>query len=218
MAHPLNHKMTQAAQDGNLAEMKKLAASGAEVSFPGTDDPLIQAACKGHVESMRWLIDRGAVIDRQDNEGKWTPLLCAAQYGHLEAVRLLLERGASRLPKNHRDQTALKCARDQNHNAIARLIENNSDEISFCHPVTDRVMQEVYNFQLRERVTLIRKEEGGPVEAMQRESFSSLDDLTGLRRAFAEHKRMGGKLEESDVFPGALTKSRPKAKIIRKEM
>ncbi|TAL37811.1 MAG: ankyrin repeat domain-containing protein [Alphaproteobacteria bacterium] len=214
MTHPLNPQMTKAAQDGNLAELQRLAAAGAEVSFSGTDDPLIQASCKGHIDCMRWLLDRGAVVDRQDNDGRWTPLLCTAYYGHAEAARLLLERGASRQPRNHRDQTALQCARAQNHAAVARLIENNADEISFCHPLSDRVMQEVYNFPLRERVTLIRKEEGGPVEAMQRESFSSLDDLTGLRKAFAEHKRMGGKLEESDVFPGILNKAR----IIRKEM
>lgn len=51
-----------------------------------------------------------------------------------------------------------------------------------------------------------RKSTGGDVEAMQRDSFSSLDDLSGLRRAFAEHKKRGGKMDEAEVFSGSLQK------------
>lgn len=214
MAHLLNPQMTQAAQAGNLAEMQHLHAQGAEIEFDEVNNPLLQAACKGHTAVMRWLLDMGADINRIDNSGKWTPLMCTAYYGHLEATQLLLERGANRELKNHKGQNALACAREQGKTIVATALMNNPDEVSFFYPISDRTMQEVFNFPRRERVTLIRNgSESGAVEAMQRDSFSSLDDLTGLRRAFAEHKRMGGKLDESDVFPNILQKP----KMLRKE-
>jgi hypothetical protein len=206
--------MTAAAQIGNLVEMKRLHALGAEITFSDATDPLIQASCKGFKECMIWLLDNGAQIDRIDNSGKWTPLMCAAYYGHPEAVRLLLDRGANRELKNSKGQTALACAREQGHAVALRVLENCPDEISFSYPLSDKTMQEVFNFPRRERVTLIRDGEGGKVEAMQRDSFSSLDDLTGLRKAFAEHKRMGGTLDEADVFSNVISKS----KILRKEL
>ncbi len=211
---PLNKQMTEAAQQGDIAAMERLLAQGAEVTFPDTNDPLIQAACKGQTEAIRWLLDHGAAINRQDNAGKWTPLMCTGYYGHPEAAQLLLERGARRDLVNHKGQTALACAREQQKPAAAQVLLNNPDEISFFYSLSDRTMQEVFNFPRRERVTLIRQGDNGPVEAMQRDSFTSLDDLTGLRKAFAEHKRMGGKLEETDVFSTGLIKP----KILRKEI
>jgi hypothetical protein len=215
MTHPLNPQMTKAAQEGNLPELQRLKDAGAEIAFAGNDNPLLQASCKGHVACMRWLIDNGADVNRADNDGKWTPLMCAAHYGFAEAARLLLENGASRELRNHLNNTALEIARAQQKPAVVNVMLNSADEISFSYPLNDRVMQEVYNFPRRERVTLIRNGEAGPVEAVQRDSFNSLDDLSGLRKAFAVHKRMGGKLEEDEVFPDLL----PKAKlVIRKEM
>lgn len=215
MTHPLNPQMTTAAQNGNVAEMQRLLNCGAEPEFSGENNPLLQAACKGKVESILWLLDHGCSVNRSDNGGKWSPLMCAGYYGHPEVAQLLLERGANRSLTNSQGETALSCARQQGHPDVAQVLTNTPDEISFYHPVADRVMQEVYNFPRRERVTLIRNGAAGPVEAMQRDAFSSLDDLTGLRKAFSEHRRMGGKLEENDIFQGLL----PKAKlVIRKEM
>lgn len=212
--HPLNAAMTKAAQDGDLPEMKNLYGKGAELQFTDTNNPLLQAACKGHVDCMGWLLDMGVDVDRHDNGGKWSPLMCAAHYGHPDAVRLLLERGADRKITNTSGRTALDCARQQGKADVVNVLLNNADEVSFSYPLSDRVLQEVFNFKRLERVTLVRNGEGGPVEAVQRDSFASLDDMTGLRKAFAEHKRMGGKLEENDVFAHTLHKT----KILRKEL
>lgn len=206
--------MTKAAQEGDLAEIKRLYSLGAPVSFAETDNPLLQAACKGHTECMRWLLDHGAEIDRNDNGGKWTALQCAAYYGYAETAQMLLEKGARRDLKNSKGQTALACAREQKKKSVIQVLENNPDEVSFFYPLSDRTMQEIFNFPRRERVTLIRNGEDGPVEAMQRDSFSELEDLTGLRKAFAAHRRMGGTLDEGDVFLNTLNKP----KILRKEI
>lgn len=204
-------EMTKAAQEGDLAALQRLKAAGARVEFGAAENPLLQAACKGHVACIAWLLDEGADINRADNNGAWTPLMCAAYYGFPEAAALLLERGARRDLRNTGGQTAMDCARGQGKTGVVRVFESNPNEVIFCYPLADRTLQEIFNFPRRERVTLVRKGEEGPVEAMQRDSFSALDDLTGLRKAFAEHKRRGGKLEEADVFPSVLAK--PKLKI-----
>ena len=74
--------------------------------------------------------------------------------------------------------------------------------------VADRVMQEVYSFTLKERITLLRKAKEGDVEAMQREPFTALADKGGLTKAFEEHKKRGGKLTDEEVFHGVLPKTK----------
>lgn len=123
---------------------------------------------------------------------------------------MLLERGADTSIVNKDGWNAAQAALNREHPAIAQIIQftmdAGPDEISFTHPLQDRVMQEIFNFPRKERVTLVRKSAAGDVEAMQRDSFAALDDLSGLRRAFAEHKKRGGNMDEAEVFSGSLQK------------
>jgi len=82
--------------------------------------------------------------------------------------------------------------------------------VVFTDRVYDRVVQEIYNFRRKERFTFIRKEELGDVEAVQRESFADIADKSALRKAFDEHRKRGGKLDESDVFTDMLPKAKQK--------
>jgi hypothetical protein len=70
----------------------------------------------------------------------------------------------------------------------------------------DRTLEEVFNFATKERISLVRKEAGAPVEAFIRESFSDISEKSGLRLAFEEHKRRGGKVPEDEVFPDKIVK------------
>jgi len=62
-------------------------------SAPG-DDPVGEAARKGHLAVLRVLISAGRKVDTVDEDGM-TPLLWASRRGDLDSVRLLLNSGAN---------------------------------------------------------------------------------------------------------------------------
>ena len=200
-------RLTEACKTGNIAEAERLIAAGANIDAPGLDyGPLVWAANNGHAACVSFLLEKGADPDIRQTLERWTPLMCAASKGHAETVEILVKAGANPSLRNKDGNNALALARMENHHEIVNILDNNPDEISFFHNVDDRVMQEVFNFPRKERVTLIRKIRGGDVEAMQRDSFRSLDDQPGLRRAFEEHAKRGGKMTEEEVFENALPK------------
>ena len=55
--------------------------------------PLHIACGNGHVDAARLLLDKGAEVDRANQNGT-TPLHVACQNGHVDAKRLLLDKGA----------------------------------------------------------------------------------------------------------------------------
>jgi hypothetical protein len=58
-----------------------------------TDLQLINAVKTSNLAAIKDLVESGADIDQQDEQG-WTPLNWAAGKGDVDAVRLLLEKGA----------------------------------------------------------------------------------------------------------------------------
>jgi cytohesin len=58
------------------------------------DTPLIEAARRGHLDTVKVLVEGGADVNLQ-GEAFYGPLHCAAYSGHLETVKYLLEHGAS---------------------------------------------------------------------------------------------------------------------------
>ena len=57
----------------------------------GDDDTKFTVAAReGHIEAVKWLIEKGADVNQADNEG----LQHAAEAGHLAMVKLLVQHGA----------------------------------------------------------------------------------------------------------------------------
>ena len=73
---------------------------------PNGATPLIVGAMLGHTDLVRFLIDREAALDVQNNDGA-TALHVAALFGHPESVELLLGAGAARDLQNNNGLTAL---------------------------------------------------------------------------------------------------------------
>ncbi len=94
-----------AASRGNLAMVRELVESGAEVEIAdcGGRTALMYASKSGSVAASRYLVEMGARVNRKagdsnitckDARPESTPLSVAAQYNHSDLVRFLLDKGA----------------------------------------------------------------------------------------------------------------------------
>jgi len=136
-----------AAEKGHLEVVKLLLEKGAAIEavrndgvtrYPGrqelgehraTVDAAVElgvtslwiAAQKGHLEVVKLLLERGALIEAK-NSKNITPLLVAAEEGRFEVVKLLLEKGALIEAKNSNKATPLWMAAQNGHLEIVALL------------------------------------------------------------------------------------------------
>jgi len=68
------------------------------------------ASAYGHAPLVMRLLERGAKINAQDDEG-FTPLMNACQNRHVEVVRVLVEKGADKSIQNRYGDSALSLVR-----------------------------------------------------------------------------------------------------------
>lgn len=104
----LNSALLSACQEGNLTLVKKLLDQGANIECQASDTgahPLDRASYSGHLETVRFLIQRGACVNQERVTGS-TPLFQAASVGHKDVVQLLLESGADPNKIRHDDNAS----------------------------------------------------------------------------------------------------------------
>jgi len=94
-------QISTAAGKGNLPEVKRLLAEGADINVtptgweegsPSGFPSLILAAGEGHDEVVKFLLDHGAKTEVCVED---TPLLAAVIKGHYNITKMLLEHGAN---------------------------------------------------------------------------------------------------------------------------
>jgi hypothetical protein len=103
--------------------------------------PLTRAAERGHLETVRLLLDAGADPDRMDGDGE-TPLTCAARKGRLEVLRLLLGPGAGVNSRTVPDldrvdgagATPLMIAAANGYMEMLRLLVVRGAAVGYAHP------------------------------------------------------------------------------------
>lgn len=94
--------LTHAAHWGALRIAQHLVESGADVNQPSHDEEdapegaLYGAVMQGHLDTARWLLDRGAAVNHVvRGRMRCFALSTAARNGDLDMVKLLVERGAA---------------------------------------------------------------------------------------------------------------------------
>lgn len=86
-----------AARRGDAKAVKRRLAWGLSPNsrhLLSAETPLIEAARRGHLDTVKVLVEAGADVNLQ-GEAWYGPLHCAAYGGHLDTVKYLLEHGAS---------------------------------------------------------------------------------------------------------------------------
>jgi len=122
---PKDQALIAAAQQGDLAGVRRLLSEGADVA--GRDarrqTALLVATQGNHVEVARALVEAGADVNAQaDNLD--SPYLLAGARGHLEILDLTLAHGADLASTNRYGGTALIPACERGHvETVRRLIQ-----------------------------------------------------------------------------------------------
>ena len=88
---------------------------------------LVEEAFKGHTETVKLLLDKGADVNMKTDNG-YTALIEASENGHIEIVKLLLDKGADVNAKDNGGNTPLilasMCGRIE---VVSMLLENGAD-------------------------------------------------------------------------------------------
>ncbi len=113
-----------AAWEGNIDMMTLFAAHGADINAKNAngEQPLMHAAWNGHLQAVRWLLDRGALINRQGLE--WSALHYAVFAGHRDVVNTLIARGADINARSTNGASPLMMASREGHDELAQLLVN----------------------------------------------------------------------------------------------
>lgn len=119
---------TYALLRGDTVLAQELLALGADINGVNKEreSPLMTAVWYADGGMLRWLLDRGALVDDRPPAGtpqNETPLMVAAQEGNIEAVRLLLARGADVHRADGEGYTALHFAAETHDRGSPEIIE-----------------------------------------------------------------------------------------------
>ncbi|KAF9281888.1 Glycerophosphocholine phosphodiesterase [Mortierella antarctica] len=108
-----------------MTVLNPLVGSDVNLHAAYTHTPLSIACRLGHVEAAKLLIQYGANLDAQDEDGE-SCLIIAAKHGHVNCVRLLLEgpqrRASLELRERYYGWTALHLAAIENHPEVVRIL------------------------------------------------------------------------------------------------
>jgi len=108
-----------------FAELEQRASLG------GTDGTmlLLEAARRGHIGTVKFLLGKGADVNAKDSYGQ-TALYLAAKQGHKEVVELLMDNGADVNIENKVGRTALFWAVSNGHRKIVEILIANGAKVN----------------------------------------------------------------------------------------
>lgn len=148
-ALPVAEAMWNAGLAGDVAELERLIAGGADPDAPWTQgrNALQGASLAGHLAAVEALLGAGAGVDRRTSQGRG-PLHFAADENHAAIASALLARGADPNRRDMFGQTPLHLCGWQGHVEVARvLLEGGADvdarDVNGATPLSLAVTEDV---------------------------------------------------------------------------
>ena len=126
----LDRALYEAANDGDMDEVKELVAAGANPSATiyGDGNALMGAARSGRSDITKLLLDQGG-DPNGIVEGDGSPLIAAAAHGRLDQVQMLIDRGADVNLAVEGDENPLMNAAEGGHLAIVQLLVSKGADV-----------------------------------------------------------------------------------------
>ena len=117
---PIGTGLMIGAWEGNIPMMELFVGRGADINQTNAigEQALLHAAWKGHLKSVRWLVEHGARLNRQGKQ--WAALHYAVFAGHIEVARYLMQQGADINALSTNGSTPLMMAAREGQEEIAR--------------------------------------------------------------------------------------------------
>ena len=111
-----------AAQESDPGAVRLLLEKGASTETNDEEGhfPLYQAAAEGSLETVRLMVEAGAVVNRVCDSG--CALLIACAYEHMDVVRYLVEVGADPELPNKEGATARSISEDYRSQELLRIL------------------------------------------------------------------------------------------------
>ena len=164
--------LLDAVDKGNIEEVKRQLASGADVNAHGAVGfPINQATQFGHKAIIELLISKGADVNVKDIQG-FTPLHRVAFDGHVKMAELLIEKGAELNVKNGWHSTPLVEAALGNQLELVKLLISKGADVNLVdnrnQTALDRVSGPVGTGN-KEIADLLRKHGGKTGEELKAE-------------------------------------------------
>jgi pectate lyase len=118
--------------------------------------PLHKAAAEADLDRVEFLVDNGADVNAESNDG-WTALHRAAVFGHADIVKLLLANGAKVNTVNRWGWMPLHSAALYGHKAVVELLIANDANIGAKTPADEIALQIAVDRGYTEVADLLRK-------------------------------------------------------------
>lgn len=146
------------AWEGNVPMMELFHSRGADINKANHlgEQALQHAAWRGKLAAVRWLVERGANLNRQGRE--WSALHYAVFAGHAEVAAYLLSRGAEINALSTNGSTPLMMAAREGREEIARsLLRAGADR-----DIVNENGENAMHWAMRNNNLSIAREIGGP--------------------------------------------------------
>ena len=190
--------LIRAVMNNNLDEVLEALNNGADASAINMmtgQSALIYAANNGNAPITNLLLENGANVNDQDNEGN-TPLMIASERGHPETVKLLIESGANMNAQDNYKRTALMKASEEGRlEVVAVLLEKGADvnakdkwnKTAIFHAI-DQGNENVVPILLKNNIDLTVKNKAG-VTALEYAKAQEDDDIVKLIEDHVKEKK-----------------------------